>query len=199
MEKTQISLDLIRIKNKLEELKQNTRLIINEIENIETEIEKTIAKENTDHVDKSASNNFTFTDEKSINENINESPFTKPKVIKDIRSADEKKKPTVLIGTDGSLVGRKSRTVATCSVIFSESSTLNTTFKCNNTSSSSIPEIIAILEAIRIAKDSRLDKIIIATDSHAAMNYVEDINNSQVLTKRQLKIAEKSNTIKEKN
>ena len=30
------------------------------------------------------------------------------------------------------------------------------------------------------------------------MNYVEDINNSQVLTKRQLKIAEKSNTIKEK-
>ena len=40
MGKTQISLDLIRIKSKLEELKQNTRLIINEIENIETEIEK---------------------------------------------------------------------------------------------------------------------------------------------------------------
>ena len=44
MEKTQILLDLIKIKNKLEELKQNTRLMINEIENIETEIDKTIAK-----------------------------------------------------------------------------------------------------------------------------------------------------------
>ena len=75
---------------------------------------------------------------------------------------------------------------------------MHITFKCNDTSSSSVPEIIAILEAIRIAKDSRLDKIIIATDSHTAMNYVEDIKNSQVLTKRQLKIAEKSNTIKEK-
>ena len=197
MGKTQISLDLIRIKSKLEELKQNTRLIINQIENTKTEIEKTIAKENTDHVDESASNNFTFTDEKSINEKINESLFTKPKVIKDIKSADEKKKPTVLIGTDGSLVGRKSRTVATCSVIFSETSILNTTFKCNETSSSSILDIIAILEAIRIAKDAKLDKIIIATDSHAAMNFIEDIGNSPVLTKRQLKIAEKSNTIKE--
>ena len=75
---------------------------------------------------------------------------------------------------------------------------MNTTFKCNDTSSSSIPEIIAILEAIRIAKDSRLDKIIINTDSHTAMNYVEDINNSQVLKKILLKIAEKSNTINEK-
>ena len=109
MGETQISLDLIRIKSRLVELKQNTRLIINEIENIETEIEKIIAKEYTDHVDESASNNFTFTDEKSINDKINESLFTKPKVIKDIRSADEKKKPTVLIGTDGNLVGRKSR------------------------------------------------------------------------------------------
>ena len=72
MGETQISLDLIRIKSRLVELKQNTKLIINEIENIETEIEKTIAKENTDHVDESASNNFTFTDEKSINEKINE-------------------------------------------------------------------------------------------------------------------------------
>ena len=43
-------------------------LIINEIKNIETEIDKTIAKENTDHVDESASDNLTFTDEKSINE-----------------------------------------------------------------------------------------------------------------------------------
>ena len=103
-----------------------------------------------------------------------------------------------MIGTDGSLVGRKSRTVTTCSVIFSETSILNTTFKCNETSSSSIPEIIAILEAIRIAKDAKLDKIIIAMDSHAAMNFIEDIGNSPVLTKRQLKIAEKSNTIKEK-
>ena len=88
MGETQISLDLIRIKSKLEELKQSTWLIINEIENIETEIEKTIAKENTDHVDKSASDNFTFTDEKSINEKIKESPFSKPKIIEDNRSAD---------------------------------------------------------------------------------------------------------------
>ena len=145
MGETQISLDLIRIKSRLVELKQNTKLIINEIENIETEIEKTIAKENTDHVDESTSNNFPFTDEKSINDKTNESLFTKPKIIKDIRSADEKKKPTVLIGTDGSLVERKSRTVATCSVIFSETSILNNTFKCNDTSSSSIPEIISIL------------------------------------------------------
>ena len=56
------------IKNKLEELKQNTRLIIHEIENIETEIEKTITKENTEHGEESTSENSTFTDEKSINE-----------------------------------------------------------------------------------------------------------------------------------
>ena len=86
----------------------------------------------------------------------------------------------------------------TCSIIFSESSTLNTTFKCNDCSSSSVPEIVAILEAIRIAKDSRLDRVVIATDLHTAMNYVEDIKKSEVLTNRQLKIAEKSNIIKDK-
>ena len=40
MGETQLSLDLIRIKSSLVELKQNTKLIIDEIENIETEIEK---------------------------------------------------------------------------------------------------------------------------------------------------------------
>ena len=90
MEKTPISLDLIRIKNKLEELKQNTRLIIQEIKHIETEIDKTISKENTDHGEESASDNFTFTDEKSLNEKIKESAFRKPKIIRDNRTADEK-------------------------------------------------------------------------------------------------------------
>ena len=85
MGETHISQDLIRIKSRLVELKQNTKLIINEIENIETEIEKTIAKENTDHVDESASNDFTLTDEKSINEKIEKSTFTKPKITKGIR------------------------------------------------------------------------------------------------------------------
>ena len=179
------SLDLIRIKARLAELKLNTKSIVDQIENIEKEIETIIENENPDHVEESASTNFTFTDEKSISDKINESQFTKPKVIKDTRSPDERKMPTVLIGTDGSLVGRKSRTVATCSVIFGEASILNTTFKCNETSSSTIPEIIAILEAIRIAKDAKLDKIVIATDSHSAMNFIEDIGNSPVLTKRQ--------------
>ena len=73
------------IKNKLEELKQNTRLIIHEIENIETEIEKTITKENTEHGEESTSENSTFTDEKSINEKIEKSTFTKPKITKGIR------------------------------------------------------------------------------------------------------------------
>ena len=60
----------------MEELKQNTILIINEIKNNETEIDKTIEKENTDNGDKSVSDNFTFTDEKSMNEKIKESTFT---------------------------------------------------------------------------------------------------------------------------
>ena len=70
------------IKNKLEELKQNTRLIIHEIENIETEIEKTITKENTEHGEESTSENSTFTDEKSINEKIKESAFKNQRSLK---------------------------------------------------------------------------------------------------------------------
>ena len=91
------SLDLIRIKTRLAELKQNTKSIVDQIENIEKEIETIIENENPDHVEESASTNFTFTDEKSISDKINESQFTKSKVIKDIRSPDEKKIPTVLM------------------------------------------------------------------------------------------------------
>ena len=191
------TLDLIRFRARLAELKMNTKSIVDQIENIEKELETIIEKENPDQVEDSASTNFTYTDEKSISDKINESQFTKPKIIRDTRTPDERKMPTVLIGTDGSLVGRKSRTVATCSVIFGEASILNTTFKCNDTSSSTIPEIMAILEAIKIAKDAKLDKIVIATDSHSAMNFIEDIGNSPVLTKKQSKIAEKSNAIKD--
>ena len=122
------SLDIIRIRARLAELKLNTKSIVDQIENIEKELETIIEKENPDQVEDSASTDFTFTDEKSISDKINESQFTKPKVIRDTRSPDERKMPTVLIGTDGSLVGRKSRTVATCSVIFGEASILNTTF-----------------------------------------------------------------------
>ena len=59
MEKAQISLDLIRIKNKLTELKQNTRLIIQEIENIEIQIDRIISNEDTDHGEETSFTNFT--------------------------------------------------------------------------------------------------------------------------------------------
>ena len=70
------SLDLIRVRARLAELKINTKSIVDQIENIEKELETIIEKENPDQVEDSASTNFTYTDEKSISDKINQTaPF----------------------------------------------------------------------------------------------------------------------------
>ncbi len=87
------------------------------------------------------------------------------------KCTDQEKVSTIIlrIGTDGSVLNKCGRKVAAYGIFFSEASPLNEAGLVNNTASSMIPEIAAIVRALQISKDEGLKMIMIITDNMASI------------------------------
>ena len=85
--------------------------------------------------------------------------------------SDQEKTTTVIvrIATDGSIVNKRGRKVGAYAVYYSEASPLNEAGLVNNTASSMLPEVAAIVRALQISKDEGLQMIMLITDNMASI------------------------------
>ena len=98
--------------------------------------------------------------------------------------------------TDGSLIQAKSRRVARLAVVFGENSTLNDTAVCPDSTSSTTPEVMAIIEALNKMQAIGLKNALITSDSTSAINYIHDLFNAPATTRIQTALNNNSPSIK---
>ena len=111
---------------------------------------------------------------------------------------DDDSNDNILVATDGSVCTERERRVAAFAVIFNETSPLNIVENMNESSSSTLPEILAIATAIETLAELKLNKVIITSDSTSAIEFISNSLKLDTDTKTTKKILEKSKQIEKK-
>ena len=89
-----------------------------------------------------------------------------------------------LIAMDGSQIQARLRRIALSAVIFGEKSTLNDSIVCPDNTSSTTPEVLAIIKALnKMQKIGLKNAVIITSDSTCAINYIYNLFNSPTPTR----------------
>ena len=78
-------------------------------------------------------------------------------------------------------------------MIFSDTSPLNIVENTNESSSSTLPEILAIATAIETLAELKLNKVIITSDSTSAIKFINNTLKLDTDTKQQRKIWKSQN------
>ena len=142
-------------------------------------------------------NNLTLISEEELKTKLSNDMFRTARIIRKQEEEDDSN-VNILVATDGSVCTERERRTAAFAVIFSDTSPLNIVENTNESSSSTLPEILAIATAIEVLAELKLDKAIIMSDSTSAIEFISNSLKLDIDTKTTKKILEKSKQIESK-
>ena len=137
--------------------------------------------------------NLTLISEEELKTKLSNDTFRTARIIRQQEEEDENE--YILVATDGSVCTERERRSAAFAVVFSDTSPLNIVENTQETSSSTLPEILAIASAIEVLAELKLNKAIITSDSTSAIEFISNSLKLNTDTKTTKKIFEKSKLI----
>ena len=137
--------------------------------------------------------NLTLISEEELKTKLSNDTFRTARIIRQQEEEDENE--YILVATDGSVCTERERRSAAFAVVFSDTSPLNIVENTTETSSSTLPEILAIASAIEVLAELKLNKAIITSDSTSAIEFISNSLKLNIDTKTTKKIFEKSKLI----
>ena len=90
------------------------------------------------------------------------------------QTEEEDTEASIIVACNGSLLSTKGRRTAAAAVAFKTNSPLNFTVTVGSKRSSTVPEIIALIEAISYATKNKLRCLTLCSDSSAAIKFVSE-------------------------
>ena len=185
---------LTNINRQIEDIKVMLSSINDILGNIQSEVDTLKAESSSKtQINSIPIKNLTLISEEELKTKLSNDTFRTARIIRQQEEEDENE--YILVATDGSVCTERERRSAAFAVVFSDTSPLNIVENTNETSSSTLPEILAIASAIEVLAELKLDKAIITSDSTSAIEFISNSLKLNIDTKTTKKIFEKSKLI----
>ena len=185
---------LANINRQIEDIRVMLSSINDILGNIQSEVDMLKAESSSKtQINSIPINNLTLISEEELKTKLSNDTFRTARIIRQQEEEDENE--YILVATDGSVCTERERRSAAFAVVFSDTSPLNIVENTQETSSSTLPEILAIASAIEVLAELKLNKAIITSDSTSAIEFISNSLKLNTDTKTTKKIFEKSKLI----
>ena len=185
---------LTNINRQIEDIRVMLSSINDILGNIQSEVDMLKAESSRKtQINSIPINNLTLISEEELKTKLSNDTFRTARIIRQQEEEDENE--YILVATDGSVCTERERRSAAFAVVFSDTSPLNIVENTQETSSSTLPEILAIASAIEVLAELKLNKAIITSDSTSAIEFISNSLKLNTDTKTTKKIFEKSKLI----
>ena len=185
---------LSNINRQIEDIKVMLSSINDILGNIQSEVDTLKAESSSKtQINSIPIKNLTLISEEELKTKLSNDTFRTARIIRQQEEEDENE--YILVATDGSVCTERERRSAAFAVVFSDTSPLNIVENTQETSSSTLPEILAIASAIEVLAELKLNKAIITSDSTSAIEFISNSLKLNTDTKTTKKIFEKSKLI----
>ena len=164
---------LSNINRQIEDIKVMLSSINDILGNIQSEVDTLKAESSSKtQINSIPIKNLTLISEEELKTKLSNDTFRTARIIRQQEEEDENE--YILVATDGSVCTERERRSAAFAVVFSDTSPLNIVENTKETSSSTLPEILAIASAIEVLAELKLDKAIITSDSTSAIEFISN-------------------------